>query len=197
MQTGSLSAVEYFAKNPYDGIKSEWQDFEAELRTAINANCGDNGIEYLFTRWPNNKIDNPQFLPKKMLEDLDDAEEIEAQSPNGSAQRIRITYEMRRDRREQNKARREHNDWLDALKQKVYKVFTSRISRSLHKELRDFDGDLIIFYSYMLETYGPVSLGIQKKGDACMKLFSKNEKRQKIQQFPHQFQSLNGPDRNL
>ena len=67
MQTGSLSAVEYFAKNPYDGIKSEWQDFEAELRTAINANCGDNGIEYLFTRWPNNKIDNPQFLPKRCL----------------------------------------------------------------------------------------------------------------------------------
>jgi len=99
MQTGSLSAVEYFAKNPYDGIKSEWQDFEAELRTAINANCGYNGIEYLFTRWPNNKIDNPQFLPKKMLEDLDDAEEIEIQSANGSPQRIRITYEMRRDRR--------------------------------------------------------------------------------------------------
>ena len=104
MQTGSLSAVEYFAKNPYDGIKSEWQDFEAELRTAINANCGDNDIEYLFTRWPNNKIDDPQFLPEKMLEDLDDVEEIERLSPNGSPLRVAVTYEMRRDRREQNKA---------------------------------------------------------------------------------------------
>ena len=76
-QIGSLSAIDHFAKNPYDGIKSEWQDFEAELRTAINANCGVSGNEYLFTRWPDNVINNPQFLPKRMLEDFDDVEEIE------------------------------------------------------------------------------------------------------------------------
>ena len=94
MQTGSHSAIEFFAKNPYDGIKSEWQDFEAELRTAVNANCGVSGLEYLFTRWPDNKIDDPQFLPKKMLEDFDDVEEIERTSPNGSRQRVAIPYEM-------------------------------------------------------------------------------------------------------
>ena len=39
-----LSAIDYFLNNPQDGIKRELHHFDAELRSAISATCGLNGL---------------------------------------------------------------------------------------------------------------------------------------------------------
>ena len=147
-----FSAVHHSDKKPFDGSISGWSDFEAELRTAITATCGFRGTEYFFSHLPN---DN--FLTKQILEDLDDEEFIIKENFQGQQQFLRVTNTMRRQRKEENDQRREHNKALQELKQKVHAVLTSRISKELIKELLNFDGDLPVYWNHLRLQYGPTS----------------------------------------
>ena len=171
-QLHNRSALDYFTRKPYDGIKGEWQDFDAELRTAIKVSCGQKGIEYMFTEWPEDGIDDPEFIHKPLLDDLDDVDRVTQRDARGRNVYIDVTNDMRRERRSLNKSRREHNVALDQLLQKLYEVFSSRISRTLNEELTTTGGDLIDYYKFMAQHYGPASLGLQEKSDACIKLFT-------------------------
>jgi hypothetical protein len=99
----NISAVDHFVKNPYDGTKSQWFNFDAELRTAAAASCGLRGLEYMFTKWPGNKPNDPEFMHKMLLDDLGDVESIRRDLGDGQEEIIEVTYEMRRDRRDINK----------------------------------------------------------------------------------------------
>ena len=126
----------------------------------------------MFTEWPEDGIDDPEFIHKPLLDDLDDVDRVTQRDARGRNVYIDVTNDMRRERRSLNKSRREHNVALDQLLQKLYEVFSSRISRTLNEELTTTGGDLIDYYKFISQNYGPASLGSQEKGDACIKLFT-------------------------
>ena len=90
-------------------------------------------------------------------EDFDDEEFIIKENFQGRQQFLRVTNTMRRQRKEENDQRREHNKSLQELKQKVHAVLTSRISKELIKELLNFDGDLPVYWNHLRLQYGPTS----------------------------------------
>ena len=165
-QQHNHSVLDHFTRKPYDGTKRDWLDFDAELRTAIKVSCGQKGMEYMFTEWPEEGIDEPEFIHKPLLDDLDEVDRITQRDARGRNVQVDVTNEMRRERRSQNKSRREHNVALEQLLQKLYEAFSSRISRTLNEELSAHGGNLIDYYNFMLQNYGPASLGPQANGRA-------------------------------
>ena len=45
-------SVPHFLKNPFEGDKKLWQNFNDEVTTAVHNLCGDEGDRFLFTDWP-------------------------------------------------------------------------------------------------------------------------------------------------
>ena len=182
----SSSGLDHFVKNNFSGSKREWISFNDEVITAVRAKCGEEGKRYLTTNWPNDECDDPLFVTLPILPTLEGVLQIQMEDPQnpGVLVNVQVTAEMRKERRESNRDRRDHNESVNKMKTEIFQIIASRVNAELNVQLQSQNGDPLQCYLYLDFHFGTHSLGPQDKGDSVISLITTEMKtHEKFQNF--------------
>jgi len=113
----------HFQANKFHGQKTDFKRFEDEIDTALRSHVGEDGVRYLFTKWPRRADQSadqqgeydtgPEFTTVAYLPSLEgvtvvvEKDEHGAQVidiATGTVILIQVTPAMRKDRREENES---------------------------------------------------------------------------------------------
>ena len=172
----------HFQANKFHGQKTDFKRFEDEIDTALRSHVGEDGVRYLFTKWPRRADQSadqqgeydtgPEFTTVAYLPSLEgvtvvvEKDEHGAQVidiATGTVILIQVTPAMRKDRREENESIRKMNERIHRIKTGCMRILTERSSESLNIKYAQLKCPHTS-WRWLCAEFGPISLGQEDIG---------------------------------
>jgi hypothetical protein len=143
-ETNSSTIGSKFVRKRFEGDKTQFQQFEAEIITALLSEIGEYGVKYLTTEWPVDPDTSAVIMDHRytMLPIL---------APLGIDEG---TSAERRERREMIAYTDKLNDKIESCRRVCTKILCDRVSSALTQHLILLHGDAYLFWRYLKRTYG-------------------------------------------
>ena len=160
----------------FDGDKSDFKRLEAQVKTEIQNEVGEEGLKFLFPEnpWPESAESTAERrifeLPKRyrvlnvpdLLEDETHIQATNAQGPrfeaDGTPVMRPITEADRKTNRDTIDAISAHNKRLTGLTTKCQRVISELCSPHMNLQFNSFYGNPLLCWQFVIDNYGPASM---------------------------------------
>ena len=148
----------------FDGQKSDYERYANVVELSVLQECGQEGYDYLYCYEDEANQHRWDILP--VPDSYDDVSYL----VDDDGHRTKVTYQMKRERRDERAAIRAGNRDIEKLRTSLFKIQSIPVNLQLQMKFKEFVGSPHSVLKFMRETYGPTSLGPQDIGYAFLAL---------------------------